>query len=326
MSKTFRRGLGIVVLVALLAATAFVLARPHALIDWARLQGYTPPADIVALADDTAMTDRARHLFYINHPTLENKVAFREKCPEYDNQTIVIGCYHGGQRGIHILAVDDERLAGVEEVTAAHEMLHSAYERLSRGERQRIDSLLQNYADTQLKHERIIEALKGYETSEPGQHHNEMHSIFGTEIAELPTELETYYEQYFTSRQAVVGFAEQYQAAFTSRQATIKSYDERLRTMNSQIQANLQSLQGQEASIETARQRLDAFQAADDINTYNAGVAPFNAQVNAYNALLEETKALIERHNALVEERNSIAAQTVELQEAIDSSKLPPQQ
>jgi uncharacterized protein YukE len=321
-----RRGLSLAVLVVLVAALVLMLARPYALIDWAKLRNYTAPADIAALAEATTMTDKARHLFYINHPALDDKPTFRQKCPDYGEQTIVIGCYQGGQRGIHILDVTDERLAGVEEVTAAHEMLHAAYDRLGRDERQRIDGLLQDYAVSQLRDERIIAALEGYKVSEPGQGHNEMHSMFGTEIAELPAELETYYAQYFSSRQTVVGFAQKYQAAFASRQAAIKDYDEQLRTRSDQIKANMQALEGRGAEIEAMRRQLERDRTAGDIDAYNAGVGPFNARVEAYNSLLEETRTMISQYNAMVEERNAIAAQTVELQEAIDSSSLPAEQ
>lgn len=321
-----RRRLQIALLLVLLALIVWTLLNPYRLLGWYKLRGYTPPAEVAALADETSMTDAAKHLFYINHPAIEEKANFRENCPKYDNQTITIGCYLGGQRGIHILSVTDERLNGVEEVTAAHEMLHAAYERLGRAERQRINMLLDEYAANQLQDDRIKAALKGYEVSEPGQQHNEMHSIFGTEIVELPAELEQYYARYFESRQQVARLAARYQDAFQSRQAAIKHYDDQLAALASQIKANTATLQAEGESIEKRRAALDQMRTAGDIEDYNAGVAPFNASIDRYNNLLEETKAIIAQYNHMVEERNAIAAQSVELQEAIDSSALPKSQ
>ncbi len=326
ISRTFRRGFGLVTLICLLAVLAGLTLRPYAVIDWFRLRGYTPPAETVALADDTTMTESARHLFYINHAKLEDKTTFRKACPKYDNQTIVIGCYQGGQRGIHILSVDDERLAGIEQVTSAHEVLHAAYERLKGADRERIDGLLQAYATDDLKDERIKEALKSYEVSEPGQQLNEMHSIFGTEIAELPAGLEEYYSRYFESRDVVTAYAARYQDAFTSRQSKIKQYDADLRTQSSKIKANTEDLQNRESDIEADRRQLDANQSGGNIEAYNQGVEPFNAKVGAYNDLLVQTRRLIVQYNALVAQRNAIAAQTVALQQAIDSSSLPQSQ
>lgn len=323
ISRRSRQRLSLAALLLLLSVLVFVLVRPHAIGDWLRLRGYVPSAEIVALADDTAMSDSGRHLFYINRPALHDKAAFRSNCPDYGEQTIVIGCYNGGQRGIHILEVEDERLQGVEEVTAAHEMLHAAYDRLSKSDRARLDKLLQAYADTGLTSERIKAALKDYQRTEPGQHYNEMHSMFGTEIASLPAELEAHYSRYFIRRAEVVGFAERYQDAFTSRQSALEDYDRQLQKRSQQIKDNTQDLRQREAAIEAARQRLDNLRANGNTEAYNAGVEPYNSQVDAYNALLETTRQLIDQYNALVEERNAIAAQTVELQQAIDSSSLP---
>jgi hypothetical protein len=324
--RTFRLGIGWLVLIAVLASLGLVVSRPYAVADWVRLRGYHAPASTLALADATTMTDRSRHLFFVNHAALEPKASFRDKCPKYDNKTIVVGCYQGGQRGIYILQVPDERLAGIEQVTAAHEVLHAAYERLSKAERVRVDAMLQDYASNKLTDERIKTALKAYETSEPGQQHNEMHSIFGTEIASLPPDLEAYYNQYFTSRATVAGFAGRYQGAFTSRQALIKQYDAQLQSQSAHIKTNTQNLEDQAAAIETRRQQLDAYRTSGNVAAYNDGVEPFNASVNAYNRLLVETRSLIVSYNALVVERNAIASQTVALQEAIDSSGLPQSQ
>lgn len=324
--RLLRPRLGVPILLVLLVVLAFVLTHPHTAGDWFRLYGYTPSSAVRQLVSVTGMTGKAEHLFYINRPELLDKSQFRQRCPRYDEQTIVIGCFLSGQRGIYVLSVEDERLEGVEEVTAAHEMLHAAYERLDRGERATIDKLLQQYADNGLQNERIVEALEGYRKSEPGQELNEMHSMFGTEIASLPAELEEYYAQYFTSRQTVVKAAERYQAAFTSRQTSIKQYDEQLESLSVQIKTNTQSLERQGAIIDQERNLLDAHRQSGNIDAYNAGVEPFNAKVNAYNGLLATTREMIERYNKLVSERNAIAAQTVELQQAIDSSSLPQSQ
>ena len=324
--RTVRRGFGLTLFVVLLVVLAYVLARPYAVSDWLRLRNYEPTAEIAALVTDTAMTGTAKHLFYINRPMLLDKPSFAQACPNADNQTIIIGCYLGGQRGIHVLDVSDERLAGVEQVTAAHEMLHAAYDRLSRAERTRVDALLQDYADNGLADERIKSVLVSYQTTEPGQQHNEMHSIFGTEIANLPEELETYYRQYFDDRSQVTTFASHYQEAFTSRQAALRSYDEQLKTLNSQIDTNTSELEGREKAIKEERQQLDRYRASGDIERYNAGVDAYNASIGSYNGMLEQTRQMISRYNAIVEQRNAIAAQSAELQQAINSGDLPASQ
>jgi uncharacterized protein YukE len=254
------------------------------------------------------------------------KAAFSKSCPKFDEQTIVIGCFQSGQRGISVLKVTDERLDGVEVVTAAHEMLHAAYERLSSAERKQVDGWLQSYQANGLKDQRIKDTLENYKKSEPGQQLNEMHSIFGTEINDLPTDLENYYAKYFTNRHQVTAAASHYQQAFTTRQAQIKTFDEQLDAMSATIKRHTEQLDSQGVAIEKERARLDKLRTGDDVTAYNQGVEPFNRQVNTYNTLLEQTKALIDQYNQLVEKRNAIAAQTIELQRAIDSSNLPQSQ
>jgi flagellar biosynthesis chaperone FliJ len=322
-SHIWRRRLSIAVFLTLLAALVFTLLRPYAAIDWLRLRDYQPSQVVTDLASQTTMTDSARHYFYLNHPAVESKTEFQNKCPKYDDQTITIGCYIGGQRGIYILSVQDQRLAGVEQVTASHEMLHAAYERLGTSDKRHIDSLLQAYADNGLQDKRVKAALEGYKKSEPGQQLNEMHSMFGTEVSNLPPELESYYSRYFSSRQTVVKFAENYQDAFQSRQDQIDQYDSRLAQQAAIIKNNTQQLDQQASALETERQRLDSLRDRGDIDAYNAGVGPFNDSIASYNELLSTTRRLINQYNELVETRNAIAAQKVELQSAIDSSSLP---
>lgn len=307
-----------------IVVAGIIQAQP--IMDWWRLRGYTAPANIEAVASDTTMTDTAKHLFYLNRPDIASKAAFRSKCPDYGEKTIVIGCYQSPQRGIYVLAVDDSRLQGIEQVTAAHEMLHAAYDRLKSSEKKKVDQELQDYAEHGLTDERIKGILDSYKQTEPGQQLNEMHSIFGTEIAILPQPLEQYYARYFSDRHKVAAYAERYQSAFTSRRQQIADYDARLAAENKQVKANLAKLDAQSKEIDAIQQQLDNLRSSGNIAVYNAGVGDYNQRVNAYNSLLDETKTQISKYNQEVDERNALAAETTELQQAIDSSVLPSSQ
>lgn len=324
-TRTAGRRFGLVASFVLLAILLLVLTQWQRGLDWLKLRNYQPPAAIVEIVEQTTMTPAARHLFYINHPTLDDKAAFQQNCPDYE-QTIVLGCYRQGQRGIHVLKVTDPRLEGVEQVTAAHEMLHAAYDRLGSGERQQVNGWLRDYARDQLSDQRIKDTLKNYETTEPGEQDNEMYAIFGTEIAELPAELERHYSRFFRDRQAVVAFAANYQAAFTSRRQQIDDYDRRLADLKARIDRNTGELASRRDGLAASERQLENHQRSGDVGRYNAGVADYNQRVVGFNGLLEQTKALIAEHNRLVAERNELATQTAELQQAIDSSVLPSQQ
>lgn len=318
MSLAKRTSLTALVLL-FLALPFLVYFKAQALVDWWRLRNYTAPASIASLAAADTMTNYARHVFYVNHPQLISDIpAFRQACNE-NEKTIVLGCYHSDQEGIDIYSVQDSRLAGIEQVTAAHEMLHAAYDRLSAKDKSYVDGLLQDYYKNDLRDQRIIDTMNSYKQSEPGQLVNEMHSVFGTEIPNLPAPLENYYKRYFANRAAITTFAASYQNEFTSRQNTINQDDSRLSTLKQQITDEQSSLQSQLDQINADRARLDSEKSSGNTEAYNAGVDSFNAEVSAYNAGVVKLKALIDTYNQLVVERNSIAQALASLDAAIDT-------
>lgn len=318
----FKRALSFIILLALLSFPVLVYLNAQALSDWWQLRGYTPSAAVTALASEDTMTPYARHVFYVNHPDLESNAAqFRSDCNETE-QTIVLGCYHSDQRGIFVYDVHDPRLAGVQQVTAAHEMLHAAYDRLSGQDRHNVDIMMQSYYSS-VTDQRIIDTINDYKKTEPNDVVNEMHSIFGTEVADLPAPLEHYYAKYFTNRQAIAAYANSYQAEFTGREDQIKADDAQLAVLRTRIQDEESSLQAQSSKIDADRSRLDSERSSGDVAGYNAGVAPFNREVDAYNAGVQSLKGDIASYNQLVEARNAIAQELTSLDQSIDTRLTP---
>lgn len=298
-----------------------VLWQRQAIADWLRLRGYTPSAEVARLANETTMSEEARRLFYINHPSIQNKADFNQSCPDKGGeQTIVLGCYRGNDNGIFLYKVTEPQLNGVMQVTAAHEMLHVVYSRLSGKERERIDKLLQDFYDNNLSDERIKGVFEAYKKTEPNDLINEMHSIFATELATLTPELEDYYGKYFVNREKVAELAAKYQQQFTNRKNQVAAYDAELTTLKAQIDANQKQLDDAEASIKSERARLDSFLASRQYEAYNASVPGFNQQVIAYNNLVRVSRSLIERYNNIVEQRNAISIEEQDLQKALDSN------
>lgn len=310
----------VVILVIGFALLWLIFQQRQNILDWWALRGYTPPNEIVQLADETTLTDSSRKVFYVNKPLLLNSGTFNEKCPDAGGEkTIVLGCYHGNQHGIYLYDVTDERLDGIEQVTAAHELLHAQYDRLSGSERKRIDALLEDYYQNELKDQRLLDIIDAYKISEPNDVVNEMHSIFATEIPVLPEPLETYYKRYFANRTAITDYAQAYQNEFTSRREQVAQYDERLNDLKKQIQAKQAELETQNETLVAERARLDELRAQGDIKGYSEGVDTFNQQVVAYNQSVVALKAIVAEHNTIVDKRNSIALEQQELSQAIDS-------
>lgn len=323
MQKRFRRNAALVVGVFFVMVVGIALfAQRNVIYDWSRLHNYKPPAAIVQLATDTTMTSDGRTLLYINHPQLDNKATFSKVCPTGGEKTIVLGCYHPVQRGIYLYRVTDPQLNGVEQVTAAHEMLHAAYDRLSPRERSYVDGLLENYYRHDLRNPTVAAEIAAYKQSEPHAVVNEMHSVFGTEIANLPAPLEQYYKQYFTDRQKITQYASDYRSAFTYRETSIKQYDAQLSKLYPKITEDKAKLDTQLAAITAAKAQLDAEQSSDNTNAYNADVPTYNAAVDSYDSLIISTRQIVLRYNDIVDKRNAIAFEEQQLSQALNSSPI----
>jgi hypothetical protein len=317
--KSFRRAWPYALLAIFLLVNGIAWSQREDIADWVRLRNYDPPKDIAALTTDASMTDYARHLFYINRPSLETKENFNMHCSDESKETAVLGCFRGNRQGIYIYAVTDSRLEGVRQVTAAHEMLHQAYERLSTKERDRVNHLLEDYYKNSLTDETVKTKLDSYKKQPGTVLVNEMHSIFGTEVRTLPTELEDYYRQYFNDRTQVVNDREAYQGEFTRRQQLVEQYDRQLAQLKKDISDNRNTL-NQEMDFLTDKEK----EINQDINgsnqpAYESDVQEYNTTVARYNTLLVSTRNLIAQHNDIVNKRNDIAVQEQELQQALDS-------
>jgi len=309
-------------LIIVMGLCGLLWAKQQEIQDWWKLRDYTPPTAVVQLANEDTMKPYTRHLFYLNKPQLPTTVdSFRKDCPENED-TIVLGCYHTGQNGIFIYAVQDSTLAGIQQVTAAHEVLHAVYARLSDSARKTLDSELESYYKHGLTDPNVKAEVALYQKTEPGSVYDEMSCTFGTEIADLPSALNAYYSQFFTNRQKIVAYEQQYQGQFTSRQQQIAAYDARLAAMKTQIDDQENNLATASANLNSEHDQLQQELSTGQVGAYNAAVASYNSQVDTYNQQVSSLRAQIAAYNQLVSIRNSVAGQLTTLASAIDTRLL----
>lgn len=296
------------------------LSQQRAIADWFLLHNYQAPARVDRLATQDTMTDKARRIFYVNRPVIEDRSDFIRSCPSgTQEKTIVLGCYRSDQAGIFLLNVSDSRLDGVKRVTAAHEMLHAAYDRLNADERKSIDAQLEAYYKNGLTDTRIKSTIDLYKVSEPKDVVNEMHSIFGTEVADLPKGLEQYYQHYFTNRKAIVAFSANYQSEFTSRRDQVAKDDARLKQLKADIDDREAALKSAQSDISNKQSTLMALRNNNNLSAYNAGVPAYNASVADYNNQVAVLKDVIVNYNTLVAERNAIALEEDQLVKSLSA-------
>lgn len=244
-------------LVLLLAAGIFLFRQQ--IIDQISFRSYKPTQEVSTIAERAELTDEGRFYFYVSRPEVQDRNAFNQSCTTAKGETtVVLGCYVS-QR-IFLFDVTDKKLDGIKEVTAAHEMLHAAYDRLSDSERARIDRLLEQQAG-KITDPEFVDLMKAYDKAEPGERLNELHSIIGTQISAIDPALEVYYGRYFKNRAQLVALNNGYQSVFAG-----------IKQQQAQLVDEMDTLVAQ---INTAT------------DNYNNGVNDLNNDIKAFNQRAE---------------------------------------
>jgi cell division protein FtsB len=258
--------------------------------------------EVAAIAQATGMSHEGELVYRASRPAVEDSEVFNEHCALEGGA--VLGCYAAGT--IYVYDVTDERLAGTVEVTAAHEMLHAAYERLSEPEREEVDALVADYIASIPEDDPIYQDLALYA---PGQLADEWHARLGTEFADLPAALEQHYARWFDDRAKVLELHVQANAAFRALQDQIEALvvevdalgpaiDTRIAAYDSaasQYAADVASFNTRaENGSFTSREQFDRERAALVARgeALDAEVAAINEQVARYNELVAQLTAL----------------------------------
>jgi hypothetical protein len=284
--------------------------------DWSKLLRYQPSPEIARLATATTMTDTARRLFYVNDPTIETRKLSLNLCKSTEH-TIVLGCYVPS-KGIFLQAVTDPRLQGVMEVTAAHEMLHVAYQRMTLIQQTQINKQLQAVLG-KLDNPRILKLVQTYNNQDPRSVDNELHSILGTEVRNLGSELDEHYHQYFTDRSAIVVLSEHYEGVFTALQNKAKILDAQLATRKSALEQLSEQVKQEAAAVDVDRSNLQSSISSSPQSDYNFRVSNFNDRVKSYNQLISRLREQTDTYNQMVNEHNSLALEEKSLVESLEN-------
>ncbi len=310
----------IVFLVLIAGASVWSFFNFTTIRDWYILLNYNPPSTIQALASYDTMTPYATKLFYVNKPLIESKTAFAIQCPGSSDSTHVIGCYHSGDNGIYLLNVTDSRLNGIIQVTAAYEMLHAGYARLSSSTKTKIDNAMWQYYSSANISSAIKQQMASYAISEPGAKYDELYSVLGTEVGPIPSYLENHYKIYFSNRAKIVAAYNGYQSAFNDRQQEIASIKAQLAVLKDQINALESSLSTLQSQLNSQQLTLNNDRFSNNFYAYNSAVNSYNATVNQYNSLVNSTKSDISQYNNLVDTANAIAIEEQQLVSAISAT------
>ncbi len=306
--------------VIILIIAGWVFINRHYVLDEIALFQYQPSAEIISIVDSTKLTTEGRRYFYASRPEINDAERFNDNCLSQDEQSIVLGCYT--LRRIYIFNVTDQRLNGVKEVTAAHEMLHAAYDRLSGQEKEKLNKLIENQVN-QIKDARIINLIDLYSRTEPGQLFNEMHSILATEVSSLSPELEEYYKNYFEDRQIIVALSRSYETIFANNESRRGQLQKELEVLRLEIEDGTIAFN---ASIGQLNRDIELFNRRARDGSF-ASQSEFNSQrqqlINKQLVLQQQRAVIDSRINQFNQKREELIALNGEvksLNQSLDST------
>lgn len=308
---------------ATLGLAVWIFFNHQFVIDRLAVWQYRPTPAIEALVDRARFAGDGEFYFYASQPRLSSREEFNQQCVNQEDHAVILGCY--AVQRIYVYDVQDERLNGVREVTAAHEMLHAAYDRLSESERERVGALLE--AEVATADPALLERLEVYNSLGQAERTNELHSIIATEVEDISDELEAYYARYFTDRHAVVALFHSYESVFRELQiqqeAIMAELNELVADINSRTAAYNQAITALDSEVE-------AFNRQADVPGGFSSQAEFDQARDALlaqQAALEQEYVAIEAQRARYEERvaalDALNVQRESLQQSLDSSPSP---
>lgn len=307
-------------MVFLVSAVVIFLNRQW-LIDQLMVWQYQPSQAIARLVERSGMSDRGKFLFYASQPRINDKASFNKVCKNKEDSAAILGCYNAGR--IYIYNVTDQRLDGVKSVTAAHEMLHAAYERLDDTTRSQLDRALADQYETFKDDARLKNRVALYDKLEPGERMNELHSIFGTEMSTLSPELERHYEQYFSNRQRVTLLHRGYQTVFDKLETRAAKITAQMAELKQSIETGSATYSQQLASLNNDIERFNERAENSGFSNeseFSAERQRLMARASSLSGTRQDVNVAIDRYNALNKELASIASETQTLNNSINSS------
>lgn len=232
--------------VAVLCLAVYVVLQSSWLLDTLKGFAYEPSANVAEIEVDLELTQQGRRIFAATRPTVEGSAEFNEHCDSHDVEVSLLGCYTDGR--IYIYEIELAQLASANKVTAAHELLHAAWERMGKSERRAVSELLEQLYQEQ--REWFDDELEVYDGDERLE---EIYARAGTKLKDLPAELETHYAKYFQNRLKIVQFYQDYEAPFLALRSEMEDLAEQINLIAAEIEAErvkyLQDLEELEAQI-----------------------------------------------------------------------------
>lgn len=270
-----------------------------------------PSSDIIRLAEKASFSHTGREIFYKTEPVLLPRAEFSAACNRHEGVSS-LGCFDG--ENIKLFEIKEAKLEGMIAATAAHEMLHAAYDDLRKAERKRIDGLVKEVV-AMVTDKDILAKFDEYRKRDTDVLPSEYHSIVGTEVENLPGSLELHYSRYFNNRKALVALTRSYYDELNARKKTIEVTDNELDKMRQDIELRMKILKTKQSHLDALKKRLESHETSptrENDETYNKLAEEFNKDAG-------HLKTKTDEFNRIAKERNKKAIESQKLYESLDS-------
>ena len=255
----------------------------------------TPESDeINQLADRAGFSSRGRQLFINANPQFVDSIdKLQQRCRQplkAENPQVIFGCHidNSYHQTIYILT---SSCAGFEEMIAGHEMLHHAYQALSGPEKKDLIDQLLAFGQTNpdLKDRLLVD----YRNQDQAIQLNELHSILGSQIIDLPTELEDHYATYYLNRsQSLIN------NLWLTKNRNLK---EEITIGQLQLTALSAELDREEEQLQQIVGQLELEPADDqikiDIDQTRQAIEDYNRRIDDYQAKSQALQTAIDYYN-----------------------------
>ena len=315
--------IGLLTAFLLFGASLWTVFNWQLVVDYASVYDFSPDQEIKALVTDSGMSEKGEFHFYSSYPRITDAEEFNSVCQRQEQSSPILGCYISGTNRIFIYNVDNQDLKGIKEVTAAHEMLHVAYSRLSQRERDWLEPRLEA-AYSRLANDKLRARMDYYAKAEPGEKLNELHSILPTEYADLGQELNDYYAKYFDNRQAAIKLYSDYSQVFYELEDEARGLESKLESDVKQINADTSQYQAdiqmfnQEVATFNQRASSGYFKSQTEFNSARSVLV---ARTYAFEARKTALDQKIDEYNVNVDRLNQLGLKIDKLNKSIDSHK-----
>lgn len=280
---------------------AVIVANFTTIRDFLNGMWYRPTPEMEQIRTSLDLTGTGTRIFNASAPELKERAEFNGVCREVENEKAILGCYTDEK--IYIFNITDEELAGIKELTTAHELLHAVYSRMPESEKNKWNETLN---EIYIGNKEILgEEIELYKDK---QKQEELYVRVGTEIKDLPEELEKHYAEIFVDQDKVVDFYDKYIKVFREIETKLVELKTKIDNLNTEIEEKTAKYEAEAVSLNAKIKEfnecagtMNCFSSTWEFNNKRSVI--INEQNDAKNRY-NEINALIDKYNKLIEEYN----------------------